>query len=361
MGFLRALLFPFAILYGLGVRFRNFLYDTGFLRSREFGIPLISVGNLSTGGTGKTPHIEHFLELLQATEHRAAVLSRGYKRQSSGYKEAKNPPDSKRIGDEPAQIKRHFPETLVAVSKDRGKGIRKIKEEHEGTDVVLLDDAFQHRSVNTGMNVLLTAYENLYIEDHLLPMGRLREPSSGAKRADLIIVTKCPKEMQPLDRRIIMYKLDPLDHQEVYFSYIEYGDPYPVFLKSESVEFPSDHHYIVITGIEDPAPLHEHIAGKEVSMETIQRPDHHRFGEKDLRQLKRSISRAGSRKVVVLTTEKDAARMKGSSSADRFAELPIYAVPMKVKVHGEEEQDRLGQILAKHVREDQRNDRIHSE
>lgn len=361
MGFLRALLFPFALLYGLGVRFRNFLYDTGMLKSKEFGIPLIAVGNLSTGGTGKTPHIEHFLELLQRSGYKASVLSRGYKRRSSGYREAKNPPDSKRIGDEPAQIKMHYPETLVAVSKDRGKGIRRIKEDHAGVDVVLLDDAFQHRSVNAGMNVLLTSYERLYIDDQLLPVGGLREPASGAKRADLIIVTKCPKDMQPLDRRIIMYRLDPLDHQEVYFSYIEYGAPYPVFPNSGPIEFPSDHHYIVITGIQDPSPLHEYLSSQECSMEVIERSDHHSFGEGDYRQLQKAMERAASKKATILTTEKDAARMKGSSAAERLAELPIHAIPMKVKIHGEEEAERLEQKLSKHVREDQRNDRIHPE
>jgi tetraacyldisaccharide 4'-kinase len=360
MGFFRALLFPFALLYGLGVRFRNFLYDIGLFGSREYGIPLVSVGNLSSGGTGKTPHIEYFLSSLLEGGYTPAVLSRGYKRSSSGYREAQNPPDSKEVGDEPAQIKAHFPDSLVAVSKDRGKGIKRIKEDHEGIDVVLLDDAFQHRSVNAGMNVLLTAYDNLYIDDHLLPMGRLREPSAGAKRADIIIVTKCPKDMQPLDRRIIMYKLDPLDHQEVYFSYVDQGDPYPVFPDTSGIEFPSDHHYIVLTGIENPAPIHEHLSRKECSMEIIQRGDHYAFGERDLRQLKKAMERS-TKEPVILTTEKDAARIKGSRAVDGFAELPLYALPMKVGIHGQEEAERLQEKLMKHVREDQRNDRIHSE
>ncbi len=359
MGFLRALLFPFALLYGIGVRLRNFLYDIGFFRSREYGIPIIAVGNLSTGGTGKTPHIEYFLRSLSDHGYTPSVLSRGYKRRSSGYKEAADPPDSKKIGDEPAQIKAHFRDALVAVSKDRGKGIKRIKEQHEKVDVVLLDDAFQHRSVNAGMNILLTHYENLYIEDHLLPMGRLREPASGAKRADIIIVSKCPRDMQPLDRRIIVYKLDPLDHQEVYFSYIDYGDPYPVFSSTSPISFPSDNHFIVLTGIEDPSPLHTYLTEKECSMEAIERPDHHRFREKDLKQVQKTLDQNASKNPVVLTTEKDAARLKSSNLANRFSELPIHAMPMQVRIHGEEEAERLDQKLVKHVREDQRNDRIH--
>ncbi len=361
MGFLRALLFPFALLYGLGVRFRNFLYDIGLFRSREFGIPLVSVGNLTTGGTGKTPHIEYFLDLLLQAGYRPAVLSRGYKRKRSGYQEASDPPDSKVVGDEPAQIKAHFPEVLVAVSKDRGKGIRRIKENHENVDVILLDDAFQHRAVNAGMNVLLTSHNRLYIDDQLLPMGRLREPSSGAKRADLIIVSKCPRDMRPLDRRIIVYKLDPLDHQEVFFSYVEYGEPYPVFSTSSPITFPSDHHFIVLTGIEDPEPLHEYLREQECEMEAIEKSDHHAFGQRDLHQVQKAMDRAQEKKPVVLITEKDAARMKGSDLADAFAELPVHAMPMKVRVHGDEEPERLAQKLSKHVREDQRNDRIHSE
>ena len=360
MGFLRALLFPLTLLYGIGVRFRNFLYDIGLFSSREFGIPIVSVGNLTSGGTGKTPHVEHFIDLLLQAGYRPAVLSRGYKRKRSGYQEASDPPDSKIIGDEPAQIKAHFPEILVAVSKDRGKGIRRIKERHENVDVILMDDAFQHRAVNAGMNVLLSSHDRLYIDDDLLPVGRLREPASGAKRADLILVSKCPKNMQPLDRRIIVYKLDPLDHQEVYFSYLEYEEPYPVFSDSKPITFPSEHYFIVLTGVEDPEPLHAYIRENECEMEAIARKDHHSFTERDLEQVKRSLHYSAAKNPVILTTEKDAARMKGSDLADAFAKLPVHTMPMKVKVHGDDEPERLAQKLAKHVREDQRNDRIHS-
>lgn len=361
MSFLRALLAPFALLYGIGVRFRNFLYDTGIFASKEFGVPLISVGNLSTGGTGKTPHVEHVLELLLKKGYRPAVLSRGYKRKSSGFQEAENPPDARKVGDEAAQIKTRHPEVPVAVSNDRGKGIHRLRDRHHSVDVILLDDAFQHRSVNAGMNLLLTSYDRLYFEDHLLPRGRLREPVSGAKRADIIIVTKCPHDMKPLDQRIVHYKMEPLDHQEVYFSSIEHGTPRSVFGEGSSIELSKDRHYIVLTGIEDPEPLYEHLREQECSFEAITRSDHHRFTAGDLRHLEKRLEHTPVQNPIVLTSEKDAARIRSSELADRFAQLPLYAIPIKVRIHGEEEAEQFLARLTKHVREDQRNDRVHPE
>ena len=213
MNFLRKLLFPFSLLYGGITALRNFLYNKGFLKSKSYDFPVICVGNLSTGGTGKSPMIELLISFLK-DNHKIAVLSRGYKRKTSGYREVIITSSVEEVGDEPLQFKKKYPDITVAVCEDRQTGIKKLK---SMADVVLLDDAFQHRKVKASLNILLTPFDELYMDDCMLPTGNLREPKFGAKRADVIVVTKCPENISDSTMEAVKRKLKPKPHQEIYF------------------------------------------------------------------------------------------------------------------------------------------------
>lgn len=223
-------LLPLSWLYGLGVRLRNQLYEMGILKSHTFGIPVIAVGNITVGGSGKTPHVEYLIRLLK-DRMKVAVLSRGYKRKSRGYVLAGPETVSSEIGDEPYQMKNKFPDVFVAVDKDRCEGIRNLTtdETTKETDVILLDDAFQHRRVKPGINILLIDYHRLIIYDKLLPAGRLREPQNGKNRADIVIITKCPTDLKPMEFRVLTKAMNLFPYQDLYFSTLEYGCPEPIF------------------------------------------------------------------------------------------------------------------------------------
>ncbi|MEX2379763.1 MAG: tetraacyldisaccharide 4'-kinase, partial [Vicingaceae bacterium] len=224
---LRILLLPFTLIYSIAVRLRNFFYDIGLLKSSEFNFPLIVVGNLTVGGTGKTPHTEFIVKTLK-NDYLTAVLSRGYGRKSKGYKLADSGDSPESIGDEPYQIFTKHQEILVAVDEKRKRGIEKLRALPSAPQVVVMDDAFQHRQVKAGLNILLTDYSNLYINDILLPSGRLREPKSAAKRADIIVITKSPSVLSPLEIRRITESLKPKAYQKVFFSYIDYQNLKPL-------------------------------------------------------------------------------------------------------------------------------------
>ena len=264
------LLTPFSFLYGIGVRFRNQLFDWKVLRTERYDLPIICVGNLTVGGTGKTPHTEYIIRLIK-DRYRVAVLSRGYKRKTSGFLLADQRSTSKDIGDEPYQMKRKFPDILVAVDADRRRGIRNLLAlpENKRPEVIVLDDAFQHRYVAPTLNILLTDCHRLYTQDKLLPAGRLREPMDGARRADVIIVTKCESCIQPIDFRIIEEDIHLSAYQELYFSRILYGELEPVFSgkapKRTLKGLASTTEVLLVSGIASPAPLEKEIHIRSMS------------------------------------------------------------------------------------------------
>ena len=321
MYILRKILFPFSWLYGGITALRNLFYDKGWLVSKSYSTPIICVGNLSTGGTGKSPMIELLIKFLK-DDYQVAVLSRGYKRKTSGFKEVLNNSTAEEVGDEPLQFKQNFPEATVAVCADRQEGIENLRVK---ADVILLDDAFQHRKVKASTNVLLTTFNNLYINDHILPTGNLRESKKGAKRADIIIVTKCPEGVAYAKLQEIQFILDLKPYQKIYFSKIGYDDN--VFGVSEtlSLNYLKNKPFTLVTGIANPKPLVDYLRKKEFDFEHLKYPDHHYFSTSEINQLKE--------KDIILTTEKDYMRLQ--SRLEKFA---IYYLPIKTIILKKQEE-----------------------
>jgi tetraacyldisaccharide 4'-kinase len=301
MQVLRKLLFPVSLVYGAVVHLRNLLFDLGILKSETYKIPIICVGNLSVGGTGKTPMIELLIRTL-GNEKSIAVLSRGYKRKSKGFHLSNPKSTITELGDEPYQIHKKFPDVFVAVDTDRRNGISKLKSLID-PKVILLDDAFQHRWVKAGLNILLTSYDDLYVDDWFLPTGNLRDAKKEAKRAQLIIVTKCPENLPKSAADKIVKKINPDENQLVLFTKLEYDNN----LKGQSevldISQLENIQFTLITGIANPEPLVAHLKSKKLEFEHLSFKDHHFFTEKEIENLKR--------KRLILTTEKDYVRLNG--------------------------------------------------
>ena len=317
MNIIRILLFPFAILYGLITSFRNFLYDKGILKSLEFtdDTPIIAVGNLSVGGTGKTPMIEYLIRLL-SDDFLVATLSRGYKRKSKGFVLADKNANAEILGDEPFQFYQKFPNIIVAVDADRKNGIFNLLYQEKIPDVFLLDDAFQHRKVKAGFYILLTAYNDLYADDYILPTGNLRESRTGAKRANIVIVTKCPANLSIDEQKSIQNKLKLSQNQELYFTYIEYDSAIFSEEKQLQVSDVKDWDKLLLAGIAKPEPFFKHL--KKESDEILIFPDHHHFSEKDILEIKNKAQNN-----IIITTEKDYVRLKGQLPKEQLFYLPI--------------------------------------
>ncbi len=314
MNFLRKILFPFSILYGCITYVRNFLFDKGILKSYSFDVPVIAVGNLSVGGTGKTPQIEYLIRLL-SSNYKIATLSRGYKRKSKGFVIADSNSNTEILGDEPFQIHQKFPQITVAVDADRKNGIEKLVSLKDKPEVILLDDAFQHRRVKAGFYILLSAFDDLFCDDYLLPTGNLRESKSGAKRADVIIITKCPKDLSEIAQQNIKNKIGL--EVPIYFSYIDYDDFVYNQNESKKVSEIKFSDKLVIAGIAKPEPFFNYL---EVSKDDcLVYPDHHFFTEKDLNQIE-----AKSNNKIIITTEKDFVRLM-----KHHWKTPIYYLPIK--------------------------------
>lgn len=308
MNALRKLLFPFSVLYGLVTLIRNRCYDVGIFTSHKFDIPIISVGNLSVGGTGKTPHIEYLIRLLQSSK-KVAVLSRGYKRKTKGFILAKKGITVADIGDEPFQYYSKFKDIIVAVDEKRVNGIKQLLKLPNPPDVILLDDAYQHRSVKPGLSIVLTPFNELFIDDFVLPAGNLREFKIGYKRADFIIITKCPEELNDVQQQIIIQKIRPFKHQEVFFSQITYQNKLQGFDNKIDVQDLNNFEVLLITGIANPAPLIEFLEKLNISITHLKYPDHHNFTKNDLDKINKTYSDLTSEKKLILTTEKDYVRI----------------------------------------------------
>ena len=329
-------LLPLSWLYGLGVGFRNLLFEMNILKSRSFDTPVISVGNITVGGTGKTPHVEYLVRLLKNQQH-VAVLSRGYKRKSRGFLlAAKNTPMSD-IGDEPYQMKQKFKDIDVAVDKKRTRGIQNLISgdyTEKPVDVILLDDAFQHRYVKPGLNILLVDYHRQVIYDKLLPAGRLREPVSGKNRADIVIVTKCPKTLTPMEFRVLTKQMNLYPYQQLYFTTLEYDYLTPLFPKEtdksvSSLESIKGKNVLLLTGIASPSQMIVDIDPYAENIRPLSFSDHHNFKKKDVLLINDEFAAMHSPKVII-TTEKDATRLQNVDGLSDEVRKSLYVLPVKV-------------------------------
>ncbi len=353
-------LYPLSFFYGLGVRLRNKLFDWGILHSKSYNIPVISVGNITVGGTGKTPHTEYLIKLLQK-EFKVAVLSRGYKRKSKGFVLASTDSSAQIIGDEPYQIKQKFPEITVAVDKDRCHGIETLCEKQNASKlgVILLDDAFQHRYVTPGINILLVDFNRLIWEDVLLPAGQLREPAYGKHRANIVIVTKCPRVMKPMDYRIINKQLNLYPYQQLYFSSFKYGNLTPAYadykIKKKSLaQIEKDEKIVLLTGIASPHLLIQELQRYTSHIIPLTFQDHHDFTENDLKKLKETFENLSGEKKMIITTEKDAARLSLFLHLEEILKKNIYILPVEVKILQNME-EIFNQNIIEYVRKNRRN------
>ncbi len=323
----RYILFPFSIIYGFIIWLRNKLFDKNILRSASFNFPLVCVGNLSVGGTGKTPMTEYLIRLLEE-KYVVATLSRGYKRKTKGFAIAEENTTPIDIGDEPMQLHKKFPGVTVAVAEERVVGIPQLLHARPETQVIILDDAFQHREVRAGLNILLTEHQNLYTRDFMLPSGDLRDIKSSSKRAHIIIVTKCKSHLNNDEREKIINELNPLAKQKIYFTKIEYGAPYHLFTKKTKFLEPETN-VLLVCGIANPKPLQEILTTYSASYEILFFKDHHIFTTDDLQEIKNQFSKTASQNKIILTTEKDGVRLAKYES--ELKQLPIYIIPMRHK------------------------------
>ena len=322
---------PLSWFYGFGVKLRNLLFDMEIRKSRSFKTPVISIGNLTVGGTGKTPHVEYLVRLLQDHLH-VAVLSRGYKRKSSGFIIADDTTTMHEIGDEPFQMKQKYPKVTIAVDKNRVNGINRLTNndsKKSNIDVVLLDDAFQHRQVKPGVNILLVDYHRLIIYDKLLPAGRLREPLSGKNRADIVIVTKCPKDLKPMEFRVITKAMNLYPYQQLYFSTIDYEEPQPVFKGAQRLKDLQALNVLLLSGIASPRQLTEDLKPRVKSLTPLTFADHHNFKQKDVELLNTTYANMPSPKCII-TTEKDAARLVTTEGLSDDVRQNLYKLPVHI-------------------------------
>lgn len=354
------LLYPLSFLYGIGVNIRNKLFDWGILSSQSFDIPVISVGNITVGGTGKTPHTEYLIRLLQK-DFKVAVLSRGYKRKSRGFLLADIDTPAKMIGDEPYQMKQKYQSAYIAVDKDRRHGIEQLCKDEiaPGTEVILLDDAFQHRYVQPGINILLVDFYRLVCNDALLPAGRLREPESGKSRANIVIVTKCPSHIKPMDYRVITKQINLYPYQKLYFSTFKYGNLTPIFKEygkpAKSLdEIKTDEHVLLLTGIASPKQLIQDIEQYTSNLEIMTFPDHHDFTKEEMKLLSSRFAKMPGKNKIIITTEKDTSRLIQHPALDESLKYSLYSLPIEIEFL-QNQQDNFNQNIIGYVRKNKRN------
>ena len=347
---------PLSWLYGLGVGFRNFLFETGILKSQTYATPVISVGNITVGGTGKTPHVEYLIRLLKDKTN-LAVLSRGYKRKSSGFVLADNNTTIYDIGDEPFQMKQKFPDITVAVDKKRTRGINRLIKGEAGKDidVILLDDAFQHRYVTPGINILLVDYHRLIIYDELLPSGRLREGAGSKNRADIVIITKCPVNMKPMEFRVLTKAMALYPYQQLYFSTYTYEGLERLDGQecTGGLESLADKHVLLVTGIASPEQMKLDLQSYAKDIRPLAFADHHQFKEKDIRLINETFSELPSPKCII-TTEKDAVRLRTVEGLSDEVLQHFYVLPIRIKLMLDQEKS-FNKHIIDYVRKNSRN------
>ena len=353
------LLYPAALIFGAVTGIRNFLYNTGILKSHKFNIPVICVGNITVGGTGKTPHTEYLAELLRE-QYRVAILSRGYKRTSSGFRLADSTMNVQELGDEPMQIFRKFPEIKVAVDCDRVHGVRKLLKDPDNIQVIILDDGFQHRRLTPGLTILLTDFNRLMIRDFYLPYGELRESRLSMYRADIILITKSPEDLQPIQRRILAKEMDKAAYQNIYFTSFRYLKPVPVFpetspeAENESETGNPGNSILLVTGIANPDPLKEYLENKHGDIVHLKFPDHHKYSERDIQKITESFDNIKSPRKMVYTTEKDAVRLMEFTNIAEPLRSSFYYIPVGIQFLNDD-QDEFNNLILKYVRKNKRD------
>jgi len=348
MPFLRLFLLPVTLFYGIFVYIRNLLFDLGVFSSKEYSVPIISVGNLCAGGSGKSPHVEYIINLIE-NKNKIAVLSRGYGRDTSGFKWVKSDSFVKDVGDEPLQIIRKFPEIRVAVSESRNVGIQNLIQDE--CELIVLDDAFQHRWVKPGLNILLTTYDNLFINDHLLPFGHLRESSKRASRADIIVVTKSPHPLLALDEYRLNEQISPFFHQKLCYSYIDYLTSKYVF-NDKQVKI-DNKKIVLFTGIASSTKIIDYVSSKAELCEHFEFRDHYHYKKSDILKIIDCFKKIDSEEKLILTTEKDAARL--GLFENYFDGLPVAFLPIQVKFQGK---TNFNDLILKYVEQNRIDNKV---
>lgn len=328
LSYLKILLYPFSLLYGLVMWARNRFYDKGLLTAVEFDLPVIACGNLSVGGTGKTPHVEYLIRLLK-DHFRTATLSRGYNRRTSGYLLADEHSTAADIGDEPMQFHAKYPDIKVCVGEERMLAIPQLLGDEPDTQVVLLDDAFQHRSVKPGMNIMITEYSRLFTRDHVVPFGRLREGRSGYQRANCIIVSKCPPDMSLAEKAALEKEINPLPGQRLFFTTLQYGALFDMTTR-QPVNVPASASVLLACGIARPEPLLEKLQQQYQKVYLLAFPDHYYYSEKDIAKIKKERDDLPGTQKMVITTEKDAVRLHLLQKELAEQNLQIAVMPVEI-------------------------------
>ena len=321
----RILLFPFSLVYGLIIIIRNYLFDKNILKSSAFNFPLVCIGNLSAGGTGKSPMVEYLIYLLQ-NEFKVATISRGYKRKTKGYVLATENTTALEIGDEPMQFHLKFPTVPIAVGEERIVAIPQLLHDKPDTEAIILDDAFQHRTIRPGLNILLTAYNDLFTDDFFLPTGDLRDSKSSARRAQIIVVTKCPDYLPDEEKKSIIEEINLTENQQIFFTTIEYGIPYHITNHHPKNIAPDDE-ILLVCGIANPKPLKKFLQAHTASYTMLTYSDHHIFTIDDIKEINKKFDAIKSSNKYILTTEKDAVRFLKFS--DQLNMMPLYIIPIK--------------------------------
>lgn len=325
MGVLKSIV---AELYGAGVTIRNWFYDAKIAKSRHFDIPIVCVGNIAVGGTGKTPTVEFLLGRLQG-EYRIAVLSRGYRRRSKGYIEVELGDSFLRVGDEPKQIKRKFPEVVVVVCENRVEGVERIMKEHPEVNLIVMDDGFQHRRLTPTVNVILSDYSHPPYQNKMLPAGTLRDNPSQLYRADFLLITKTPKGMSPIERNIAQKELRPQPYQSIFFTDVRQCEPKPIFSDVAADKIPASAKVVALAGIAHPEVFFESLEKRYSVVERVAYGDHHIYKVKEIRALKEMVERHGEG-VVVVTTEKDGVKLTSRKHIPEALQRVLYVLPIEI-------------------------------
>ncbi|MEJ6981908.1 tetraacyldisaccharide 4'-kinase [Pedobacter sp. P351] len=356
MQYLRLLLLPFSLVYGCVIWIRNFLYDTGVFASKKFNNPVICIGNLVIGGAGKSPMAEYIIRVLKE-KHKIAVLSRGYKRETRGFRIVDVEDTVSEVGDEPLQFKRKFKDITVAVAEKRVEGIQFLKENHE---VIILDDAFQHRAVTPGLTVLLFDYTKVNDFLIMLPAGNLREPFANRKRADIMVISKCPDDLSILEKERIKNRIKPFKHQNLFFSSLDYGNlislasadekPLSVITSQTSV--------FLLTGIANPDPLLKKVKSLTEHVIHYDYPDHHTFSSKNIIKLAEEFNSSAFSEKLILTTEKDAQRLQLPELLALLKNLPVYYLPVTARFH-QPDDERFNNLIELYVTRDIQHNSVH--
>ena len=340
---IRVLLSPLALLYGIGVSLRELFYRIGVLKSIRFDIPTISVGNLSIGGAGKSPHIEYLVRLLREYIN-VSTLSRGYQRKTKGYMEVQPNNTASQVGDEPLQFKRKFPDIPVIVSESRTFAIPQIMGTYPRMQCVLLDDAFQHRSIQPALNILLTEYSKPFTRDWLLPAGRLREPKKNYHRANAVIVSKCPPVLSAEGKAELIEEINLYPHQEIFFSYYKYQPPYHILQPQMRIKLEDNIEVLLICAIAGSEYLIKHLEQEVEAVSALEYEDHHYFSKYDLGNLKRKFDQIDNPRKIIITTEKDAMRLLEHHKFIIENKLPIFVLPIEVAFH-DQDKERFDQYI----------------